>query len=147
MTDGRALVAAYLKELRIARGVEQFEVAERLGVHKNTVQRAELIEGKEASSKLETAMAIARCLGGDIAHVVSLRAERLPDDYLADHADGEPTIDKAADVARWHVQRQDAALAEQARRPLAPLSSVRQLTDSLQWAAFTDPGKVLRVWL
>lgn len=147
MTDGRSLVASYLKELRLARGVEQIELAERTGTHKNTVQRAEMIEGKDASGKLETAIMLARALGGDVAHVISIRAMRLPEDYAAEHPDIELTIEVAGDVARWYVAKQDAALAEQARRQGAPLGGVRELVTSLQWAAFTDPGKVLQVWL
>lgn len=149
MVDGRSLVAAYIKALRTVRGVEQEDVANRLGVHKNTIFRIELVSGKDASSKLETAIAATRALGGGIAHVVALRAEQLPADYPAAERGhtGEPTPEAAADIAIWYVAQQDAELAAQARRSGAVLTGTRDLLSSIQWEAFQNPGKVLSVYL
>lgn len=148
-TDGRTLVAAYLKELRTQRGIDQIEVAEHVGVHKNTIVRHEVGSNPEGA-KLETAITICRALGGDVGHLLNLRGGIMPDGYPAaerGYGGGEPTPEMAADVARWDVERQDATVAEQARRQGAQLTSTRELVRALKWEAFQNPAKIVQVWL
>lgn len=148
-SDGRSLVAAYLKALREARRVEQAELAARLGVHKNTVDRAEG-NGIRATDKMETTIAITRALGGDVSHPIALRAGELPAEYPKERAKkwgSALTNEVAADVALWYVELVDADLAARAGRIGLTIGGVGELTDSFRWSAFQNPAKALKVYL
>jgi transcriptional regulator with XRE-family HTH domain len=143
-TDGKVLVAAYLKQLRLARGIEQVELAEKLGVHKSTVLRAEHIKGRESSGKMDNAIAMARALGGDEEHVRALWAGSLPAGYPLErmgHASRHrtATIEAAADVAKWHVEEQDRRLSEAAERCGLKIAGLSGLLRSLLWALLAKP--------
>lgn len=152
LPDGRILVAAYLKQLRLARGIEQEELASRLGVHKSTILRAENVTGREVSDKMEIPIAMTRALGGDVMHLVTLRAEKIPEKYPLDRLGlkdrGEAaTIEVAADVAKWHVEEQDKRLRDTAKRRGLQIAGLGELTRAFRWAAFLDPDRALKVYL
>ena len=155
---GRVLVAAYLKRLRLIRRIEQVELAARVGVHENTIKRVEQTDpAKDVSSNMDLSVACCDALGGDRAHVASLRVAQLPPEYPAKEragptgCRGEITLDVAADVgydiALWHVEQQDAALAKAAKQRGADIAGVGDLLDRVRWAAFQNPEQVLQVCL
>lgn len=76
-----------------------------------------------------------------VKHHVNLRGEIMPEGYpAADRGhEGAATTEMAADVARWDVERQDAEVAEQARRQGAQLVSTRELVRSLKRSSNLGP--------